>query len=136
MKLVMFFVHEWWYRTASKSLPDVPETEKEESLNDAVVIFYHSEAGDEEKREGVLQKFIKNAKWIAGKFQTKNLVLHSFNHLSMSKSSPEFARSLLDDAVERLRRTGYTVMTTPFGYFNEFKMHVAGDSLAKVYKEF
>lgn len=136
MKLVMFYVHEWWYRTASRSLPDVPEMEKEETLQHAVVIFYHSEAGDEEKRESVLQKFIKNVKWIAGKFQTKNVVLHSFNHLSVSKSSPEFARSLLNDAVERLRRTGFTVMTTPFGYFNEFKMHVAGDSLAKVYKEF
>jgi len=63
-------------------------------------------------------------------------VLHSFNHLSISKSSPEFAKSLLDEVVERLERTGYIVMTTPFGYFNEFKMHVAGDSLAKVYKEF
>lgn len=132
----MFYVHEWWYRTASRSLPDVPEMEKEETLQHTVVIFYHSEAGDEEKREGVLQKFIKNVKWIAGKFQTKNVVLHSFNHLSVSKSSPEFARSLLNDAVERLRRTGFTIMTTPFGYFNEFKMHVAGDSLAKVYKEF
>lgn len=136
MKLIMFYVHEWWYRTATKSLPDVPDTEKEESLKNAVVIFYHSEAEDEEKREGVLQKFVKNVKWIAGKFQTKNLVLHSFNHLSMSKSSPEFARSLLNDVIGRLQRTGYTVMTTPFGYFNEFKMHVAGDSLAKVYKEF
>jgi len=37
---------------------------------------------------------------------------------------------------ERLQRTGYEVIVTPFGYFNEFKMHVAGDSLAKVFKEF
>ncbi|OGW73013.1 MAG: hypothetical protein A3J72_00160, partial [Nitrospirae bacterium RIFCSPHIGHO2_02_FULL_40_19] len=110
--------------------------EREESLKNAVVIFYHSEAEDAEKKDSVLQKFVKNTKWIAGKFNTKNVVLHSFNHLSISKSSPEFAQSLLDEVVERLERTGYTVMTTPFGYFNEFKMHVAGDSLAKVYKEF
>jgi hypothetical protein len=136
MKLVMFYVHEWWYKTASKSLPDAPDVEKEESMQNAVVIFYHSEAEDAEKKDSVLQKFVKNTKWIAGKFNTKNVVLHSFNHLSISKSSPEFAKSLLDEAVERLERTGYTIMTTPFGYFNEFKMHVAGDSLAKVFKEF
>jgi len=136
MKLVMFFVHEWWYKTASKSLPDVPDINREESMKDAVVIFYHSEAEDEGRRDSVLQKFVKNTKWIAGKFNTKNVVLHSFNHLSMSKSSPEFANALLNGVVERLQRTGCTVMTTPFGYFNEFKMHVAGDSLAKVYKEF
>jgi len=136
MRLVMFYVHEWWYRTASKSLPDIPDTQKEESLTNAAVIFFHSEANDEEKRDSVIQKFVKNTKWISGKFGTKNVVLHSFNHLADSKSTPDFAKSVLDEVVERLKRTGYEVMTTPFGYFNEFRMHVAGDSLAKVYKEF
>ena len=132
----MFYVHEWWYKTASKSLPEVPDKEREESLTNGVVIFFHSEAEDEANREGVLQKFVKNTKWIAGKFNTKNVVLHSFNHLSSSKSSPEFAESLLEEVKERLQRAGYKVMFTPFGYFNEFRMHVAGDSLAKVFKEF
>jgi hypothetical protein len=132
----MFSVNEWWYKTASKTLPDVPDAEREESVRNAVVIFFHAEAEDEGKRESVLQKFVKNVKWIAGKFATKNVVLHSFNHLSSSKSSPEFAEALLAGVIERLRRTGYEVMVTPFGYFNEFRMHVAGDSLAKVFKEF
>lgn len=136
MKLVMFYVHEWWYKTASKSLQDVPDVEKEESFKNAALIFYHSEAEDEGKRDSIIQKFVKNTKWIAGKFGTRNIVLHSFNHLAASKSPPEFAKTVLDEVVERLQRSGYTVMTTPFGYFNEFKMHVAGDSLAKVYKEF
>ena len=136
MKLLMFYVHEWWYKTALKSLPEAPDREREEALKNAVVIFFHSESGDEAHRERVLQKFVKNTKWIAGKFSTKNVVLHSFNHLSSSKSSPEFAESLLEEVKERLQRTGYEVMLTPFGYFNEFKMHVAGDSLAKVFKEF
>jgi hypothetical protein len=134
----MFYSHDWWYRTASRSLPDVPDVEKEESVRDAVVIFVHSEDEDEdeERRGKVLQKFVKNIKWIAGKFGARNVVLHSFNHLGVSKSSPEFALSLMDEAEERLEKAGYTVMRTPFGYFNEFRMHVAGDSLAKVFKEF
>lgn len=136
MKLLMFYTHEWWYRTASKNLPDVPDVEKEEVVENAAVIFFHCEAEDEERRDSVLQKFAKNTKWIAGKFGTKNVVLHSFNHLSSSKSSAKFAQSLLEEAIERLQRSGYNVMSTPFGYFNEFRMHVAGDSLAKVFKEF
>ncbi len=36
----------------------------------------------------------------------------------------------------RLQRGGFCVMATPFGYFNEFTINVAGDSLAKVFKEF
>jgi len=132
----MFYATEWWYRTASRTLPDVPEVGKEESAEKAAVVFFHAEAEDEEKREGVVRKFVKNTKWIAGKFGTRTVVLHSFNHLSRSKSSPEFARGILTEATEKLESAGYTVMTTPFGYFNEFRMHVAGDSLAKVFKEF
>jgi hypothetical protein len=136
MKLLMFYVNDWWFKTASRILPDVPDEEREESVDNAVVIFFHSEAEDEQKRDGVLRKFIKNAKWLAGKFKTRNLVLHSFNHLGSSKSSAAFAGALLDDAQNRLERAGFSVMRTPFGYFNEFRMHVAGDSLAKVFKEF
>ena len=136
MKLLMFYAKEWWYKTASKTLQDAPDVEKEEGMGNAAVIFFHCEAEDEDKFESALQKFVKNSKWIAGKFGTKNIVLHSFNHLSSSKSSPEFARQLLGEVKQRLERTGYSVMATPFGYFNEFRMHVAGDSLAKVFKEF
>jgi hypothetical protein len=136
VKLLMFYVHEWWYRTAVKSLEDVPDVRKEESVADAAVIFFHVEAEDEARGEGVLRKFLKNTKWLAGKFGTRTVVLHSFNHLGTSKSSPEFARSLVQQAEERLTGAGYTVVRTPFGYFNEFRMHVAGDSLAKVFKEF
>jgi hypothetical protein len=136
MKLLMFYTKEWWFKTASRTLEDVPVEDKEEAMTDAVVIFFHCEAEDEAKYAGVVQKFVKNTKWLAGKFGTKNVVLHSFNHLSSSKSSPEFANTLLDKVRLRLENTGFTVMVTPFGYFNEFRMHVAGDSLAKVFKEF
>jgi hypothetical protein len=136
MRVLMFYTKEWWYKTASKTLPGAPDIDKEERCENAAVIFFHCESEDEEKYESSVQKFVKNVKWIAGKFGTKNIVLHSFNHLSSSKSSPEFAEKLLGEVGERLVRTGYEVMMTPFGYFNEFKMHVTGDSLAKVFKEF
>jgi len=137
MKLLMFYAKDWWYKTAEKGLPEAPDADQEESFPDgAAVIFVHAEEHDGEDRAAVTRKFLKNVKWIAGKFKTKNVVLHSFNHLSMSKSSPEFALSVMDEVDERLRAVGFTVMRTPFGYFNEFRIHVAGDSLAKVYKEF
>jgi hypothetical protein len=62
--------------------------------------------------------------------------VHYFNHLSSSKASPEFSEQLIRQVTERLQNTGYTVMCTPFGYFNEFLIHVGGESLAKVFKEF
>ena len=136
MKLLLFYAYSFSYETASKGLPDVPDLHKKESQQDTVVVFYHVEAEDEEKRTKVIQKFVKNVKWLCGKFKTRNVVLHSFNHLSGSKATADFSRDILDDTIERLTRTGFQVMVTPFGYFNEFNLHVAGDSLAKVFKEF
>jgi len=136
MKLLLFYAYSFSYETASKGLPDVPDLYKKDSQQDTVVVFYHVEAEDEEKRTKVIQKFVKNVKWLCGKFKTRNVVLHSFNHLSGSKATADFSRDILDDTIERLTRTGFQVMVTPFGYFNEFNLHVAGDSLAKVFKEF
>ena len=136
MKLLLFFAHSFSYETSVKSLPEVPDVEKQESVANAVVVFFHVEAEDPEKMSKVIQKFVKNVKWLCGKFSTRNVVLHSFNHLSGSKADPDFSRGLLDEVAARLARGGFHVLVTPFGYFNEFSIHVAGDSLAKVFKEF
>jgi hypothetical protein len=135
MKLLLFYTHTWWFKTASKSLPQMPDIEREDAVENTAVVFFHAEAEDEEKGKGLLDKVVKNIKWLAGKFGTKSVVIHSFNHLSSSKASPEFSEQLIKQTAEKLQNAGYTVMCTPFGYFNEFKMHVGGESLAKVFKE-
>ena len=135
MKLVLFYSPSFWFKTYQKVLEQVKDQDMEANCQDAVVVFYHVEAEDLERRGKVLTKFIKNIKWLAGKFDSKKVVLHSFNHLSKSKAPAEFAGRLIQDARKRLEGSGYSVTMTPFGYLNEWKLHVAGDSLAKVFKE-
>ncbi len=102
MKLLLFYTHTFSFKTAEKGLANVPDIDVEESVRDGVVIFFHVEAEDEEKQNKVVQKFTKNVKWLARKFNTANVVLHSFNHLSLSKGSPELAETILDQVTERL----------------------------------
>jgi hypothetical protein len=135
MKLLLFYAHTWWFKTATKSLPYVPDIDREDAMENAVVVFYHVEKEDEDKGKSLLDKFIKNIKWLAGKFSTRNVVIHSFNHLSSSKASAEYSEKFINQAVEKLQHSGYTLLCTPFGYFNEFRIHVGGESLAKVFKE-
>jgi hypothetical protein len=135
MKNLLFYAPSFWFKTFKKVLPQVADQEKETTCKAAVAVFYQVEAEDVARRGKVLTKFIKNIKWLAGKFDSKTVVLHSFNHLSTSKAPPEFAQAFVEDARERLERSGYKVTVTPFGYLNEWKLHVAGDSLAKVFKE-
>ena len=117
----MFYMPKFWYKTHAKSLPEAPDIQRVVEIQDCVI---------------VLDKLLKNAKWLAGKFETRNIVLHFFSHLSESRADPEYARELLENAAGRLDQSGYVPHLTPFGYFCEMKMHIGGESLAKVFKSF
>lgn len=130
----MFNVKEFWYKTFSKTLQDVEENEREETMQDTLVVFGNVEVEDEEKLARIIRKTVKNITWLAGKTGRNRVVLHSFAHLSESKSSIKFAQKVFKSIENRLRNKGYDVLVTPFGYFLEFKMHVLGESLAKVWK--
>jgi hypothetical protein len=135
MKLLMFQARRFWHRPFSKTLEQAEDASGEEEVPEAAVIFFHAEAGDGQRRGKVLTKALKNIKWLANKRGLKNIVLHSFTHLSSSTASPEFAHDFLDEVAGRLRRTGYNVWLTPFGYVCEWELSVYGESLAKVFKE-
>ncbi len=134
MKLLMFQAKRFWWKSFSKTLEGVPDVNVEESVTDAVIVFLHVEEEDEAKGNRLLTKTLKNVKWLANKRGLKNVVLHSFTHLSSSTASPDYARAFLESAAERLRGTGYDVWLTPFGYFCEWDLSVYGESLAKVFK--
>jgi hypothetical protein len=129
----MFYMPSFYYKTFEKSVPEAPDVNEEREILDCVVALIQAEADDAEKGKKVLDKLIKNIKWLAGKFGTKKAVLHFFSHLSESRADPDYARDLLDRAAERLKGAGYEAHVTPFG---EMKLHVGGESLAKVFKEF
>ena len=131
----MFYAYEFWFKTTNRVLNSVEELDRDERIQDAVVVFIHAEAEDEEQSSKVLTKMVKNIKWMAGKFNSKNVVLHSFSHLSGSSASPDFARQILVDAQKRLQTVGFTTQMTPFGHLHEFSLHVSGESLGRVFKE-
>lgn len=135
MKILMFYAPSFWFKTHEKVLDEVHDQDVEKLTDNAVVVFYHAEEGDIDRRNNVFIKLIKNIKWLSGKFKTRNVVLHSFNHLSVSKAPAAFTTDLINNVKARLSTSGFAVTETPFGYLNEWKMHVAGDSLAKVFKE-
>jgi hypothetical protein len=134
MKLLLFQAKQFSWKTFSKTLETVPDQQAAETVPETVVVFLHAEAEDEIK-SSLETKVVKNIKWLANKRQLKNIVLHSFTHLSGSTASPEFAEALLNRLEQRLRNTGYQVWQTPFGYFCEWDLSVYGDSLAKVFKQ-
>ena len=75
-------------------------------------------------------------KWLARKWETREVVLHSFAHLGADKAEAGFAAELFEQARERLAAVDYRVTVTPFGYFNDILIRAPGEPLARIYKAF
>ncbi len=135
MKLLMIYMNEFSYNPTIKTIETMPDYTEEKTYKNIQAAFIQVEKKDEENESAVKRKLLKNLKWIAGKNNTKEIILHSFAHLSESKAEPEFTKSLFDNIDERLTNSGFDVKQTPFGYFLDLKINAPGYSLARVFKD-
>lgn len=129
MKLLMFHAKTFWYKPF---ISDSTELEKT-TLDNSLVVFIHVEANDKGKSD-IINKAVGNIKWLSNKNNTSTVILHSFAHLSNSKSDPETANDMIQKISEKLKKN-LTTHIVPFGQFYEFSIHVLGPSLAKVFKD-
>lgn len=137
MKLLCFQAKRFRWKTHSKTLPEVPAQDVDQTVEATLVVFIHAEARDaeEERKTSVQRQTLKHIKWLANKRELNNIVLHSFAHLGGETAPPAYAEAFITTLAERLRETGYKVWITPFGYFCEWDLSVYGESLAKVWKD-
>ncbi len=132
----MIYMNRFSYNPTIKTIELMSDFSKGKEYENIQTAFIQVEKEDEEKESEVKKKLLKNLKWIAGKNNTKHIILHSFAHLSESKADPEFSKALFDNIDERLTNSGFTVEQTPFGYFLDLNVQAPGFSLARVFKEF
>ncbi len=80
---------------SSKTIESVEDVEIEERIENTAVVFIHAESQDEERQNKIVKSPVGNIKWYLNKVTKEKIVLHSFAHLSSSKSSPEFAMEVI-----------------------------------------
>ena len=135
MRVLFWYCDQFNWVPAVKALSDVPEAKPFDNEN-AVVAFVHVEPKDLEAGSSAETKRVKNAKWLARKWEIKKIVLHSFTHLGEVKAEADGARALLEKTQKRLESAGYAVIKTPYGYFLDLYIEAKGHPLARVFKEF
>ena len=136
MKILMIFANSFTFKTTTKTLEDFPEIDKQENIEKALIGFIHVEEKDAENAAKSVTKLIKNLKWAANKNNTKQIILHSFAHLSTSNADPCFTKEIFDMAELRLLNADFVVRQTPFGYFLDLNLDAPGYSQARIFKEF
>jgi hypothetical protein len=135
MRVLFWYCDRFAWQPALKTLADAPDAASM-AHEQVVVAFIHVEPSDVESGSSAETKLVKNAKWLARKWETRCVILHSFTHLGEVKAEPEDAKSLIDRTQERLKTAGYTAFQTPYGYFNDLSLEAPGHPLARIYKAF
>jgi Archaea-specific editing domain of threonyl-tRNA synthetase len=135
MKLLMIYMNKFSYNPTIKTIETMPDHKEKKEYENIQAAFIQVEKKDEEDETAVKRKLLKNLKWIAGKNNTRHIILHSFAHLSESKAEPDFTKAVFDDIDERLTSSGFQVEQTPFGYFLDLQIDAPGYSLARVFKD-
>lgn len=136
MKVLCFYTTEFSYTIGEKNHEAALDVPTPASFTECIVAYIQIEEADELQDVKSREKKLSNhLKWVARKNGTARIVLHSFAHLSSSKASIQFTRSLFDAALERLQNGGYQVSITPFGYFLNLKMEAPGFSMARIWAE-
>ena len=135
MRVLFWYCNRFQWKPAIKTLEDAPDASAD-AYDEVVVAFIHVEPRDTDSGNSAETKLVKNAKWLARKWETKRIILHSFTHLGEEKADPEAAKVLIERAAKRLDTAGYRVAATPYGYFNDLSLHAPGHPLARIYKAF
>ena len=135
MRVLFLFCERFAWTPAMRTMDDAPPAAPG-SVERAVVAFVHVEPGDTEEGSGAETKLVKNAKWLARKWDVPTIVLHSFTHLAEEKAEPAAALELLTRAGRRLAAAGYEPVATPWGYFLDLELRAPGHPLARIFKAF
>jgi hypothetical protein len=135
MRVLLWYCERFAWNPTIKTLDDAPQAGPGEQRN-TVVAFIHVEPQDTLGESSAETKLVKNAKWLARKWDTKKILLHSFTHLSEEKAAPEEAKALMDRVQHRLGQAGYDTRLTPYGFFNDLSMEAKGHPLARIFKAF
>ena len=133
MKVLFWYCDKFAWNPALKTLPDAPDAAASKHER-CIVAFIHVEPDDVEKGSSAETKLVKNAKWLARKWETQRVVLHSFTHLGEAKAEP--AKTLIDRVQSRLEKADYDPVQTPYGHFNDLSIQAPGHPLARIFKAF
>jgi len=135
MRLLMWHVSAFHSEPGARGRSKVVDEPRAVDVGEALLVFASVERADESDRVGVVERARAAILEQVGRVGVQAVVLHSFAHLFGERSSPRFAREVLDELELALRGAGLSAQQTPFGWFNALEIHAKGHPLARVARQ-
>ena len=135
MRFLSFHVDYFWYKVTkkgrSKVIEEITEENKENRVENALVLFISMEKRDEED-PNLIEKGISEIEKITNQLKVSNLVILPFAHLFGQLSSLDYAFESFKKIESILNSKNYSVLRLPFGWFNELEMKAKGHPLSRI----
>src|SRR5437867_8854876 len=126
------------YEVREKALPsaeDLPPERRKGRIEDALVCFITAEKDDEADPEGIAREAVRNIEEVAAQVKATRVAIYPYAHLSSSLASSGPAKAIFTLLEEQLRKKGFQVLASPFGYYKSFKVSVKGHPLSELSRE-
>src|SRR2546422_318041 len=126
------------YEVKEKALPsaeDLPPEKRKGRIEDALVCFISAEKEDELDVEGIAEEAVRNIEEVAAQVKATRVAIYPYAHLSSSLAASGPAKTIFALLEERLRKSGFQVLSSPFGYYKSFKVSVKGHPLSELSRE-
>jgi threonyl-tRNA synthetase len=128
---VDYFRHKVTKKGRSRVVEEILEGNKENEVDDALVLFISMEKSDEVKVD-IIEKGIIEIEKITNQLKVSTIVIVPFAHLFGQLSSLEFAFESFKKLESLLKSKDYYVLRLPFGWFNELEMKAKGHPLSRI----
>ncbi len=124
-------------RPMKKAIKDAEELKKKgpERYDEVLVVFTSVEQGDEEIGASA-NALAKEVSSVANQVKTKKILLYPLVHLTSKPSAPNVAVKVLSKTEELLKKEGYEVDHSPFGWYKGYTLKCKGHPLSELSREF
>jgi len=104
-------------------------------VTECILVYAACEKSDEPNPAAVATKCTQEIAKHSQQLKVNTVVLHSFAHLFVELSAPQVALAVLKDVEQQLRAKGFSVVRTPFGWFNALTIEAKGHPLSCVARQ-
>jgi len=120
---------------AIKDAEDVEPKDRTAAVDEALVCFTTVEERDEANPGEIAARATHEVADVASQVKTNRVVLYPYAHLSSSLAASGPSRKILAELAANLRRDGYEVLASPFGWYKSFRLSCKGHPLSELSRE-
>ncbi len=119
-----------WYHATKKTKIAEQITEKEDSMDECVVLFCCVEKLDEKNPAHIIESARQSVLLRLEKLKVDRVLIYPYAHLTSTLGSPSVSLEILKGLETSLKAEGITVKRAAFGWYKKFEIRGKGHPLA------